>query len=421
MKLNNNDLEIKIELFKNKYINDAAYNKLFFETQKMVSDNKPSLYLISYMFIIKLIELNSEKQSPSKEKILYLLKICRKVNKLKIEIDVAGNWIKENFFNFINEITEKQIKTICSIDLEFPTSEERRKNLLDLFFTTVEENQEEIKNVYPLLKDVIGLEEAKRIIKERVVLPSKYKEVYDKHGVQVGGGILLFGLPGTGKTMFAQAISNELNGHFINIKSSDIKSRWFGETEKRIKEIFDEAKQHKISIIFFDEFEAIGVSRDKLGNEVTASVVVPELLSQMQGFERHDNIMLFVAATNRPWDIDSALLRPGRLDSLVYVDLPNEELRMLMLKNNLKTISINLELIKFISRKTSGYNGADIKNISDKLIRVVIKKEIEQGIKNYEITKSDCEIILEESKSSILTTDYNKMLRFKEKNNLLGG
>jgi len=267
---------------------------------------------------------------------------------------------------------------------------------------------------YPKFSDVIGLEEAKFAVEERVIKPSKNPEIYKKYGKKVGGGILLYGLPGTGKTMFAQAVANELNGKFFSIKASDLKSKWYGETEEKIKNLFSDARKEKIAVIFIDEFEAIGIDRNRVSNDLTASSVVPELLAQMQGFEQDsENILLVIAATNRPWDIDSALTRPGRFDYKVYVDLPNKECRLSMLKNYLKKVSILEYPLTELADKTEGYNGADIKNVCDSLIQVVIDKEID-GLTNYPIDLLDVENVLSKIKSSVSQQDIYLMEIFRK-------
>ncbi len=272
-------------------------------------------------------------------------------------------------------------------------------------------------NGYPKFVDVIGLEEAKFAVEERVIKPSKNPEIYRKYGKKVGGGILLYGLPGTGKTMFAQAVANELNGKFFSVKASDLKSKFFGETEEKIKNLFTEARNEKIAVIFIDEFEAIGMDRNKsvgASSDPTTTTVVPELLAQMQGFEQEsENILLVIAATNRPWDIDSALTRPGRFDYKVYVDLPNKECRMSMLKNYLKKILILDYPLNVLADKTEGYNGADIKNVCDSLVQIVIDKEIE-GITNYHIDLNDVENVLTKIKSSVSQQDVYLMELFKK-------
>ncbi len=229
---------------------------------------------------------------------------------------------------------------------------------------------------------------------------------------------MLYGLPGTGKTMFAQAVANEIDGEFFSIKVSDIKSKWYGETEEKIKELFESARKEKTAVIFIDEFEAIGVDRNKNSNDdITASSVVPELLEQMQGFEEQDddNILLIVAATNRPWDIDSALTRPGRFDYKVYVELPNLECRKAMIKNYLKKVQILDVAVSELANKTEGYNGADIKNVCDALVKIVIHKEID-GVANYHLDVEDIEEVTNKIKSSVFAQDVYLMNLYRESN-----
>lgn len=408
--------DITIENYIESNLTDIGYNKTFFEAKTYVgNETSPSLYLISFFYVINYYIFI--KKRPTEEQVLFQLKQCRDVNKLNIELSYDGTWNKNSLFNFIKEIimnidiNDSNLKSIRSVD-------KFKNDMLAVYSKTVSSNNISRRALYPLFDDVVGLDKAKRAIKERVIDPTLHKEIYEKYNVQVGGGILLFGLPGTGKTMFAQAVANEIDGFFINVKSSDIKSKWYGDTEQRIKEIFDEARKHKVAVIFFDEFEAIGVSRDKLGNEITAASVVPELLNQLQGFQKRDNILLVIAATNRPWDIDSAILRPGRLETLVYVELPNKDARKLMFSKYLNKIQIEEDIIDYLSSYTEGYNGSDIKEICDQLVRIVINKEID-GEKDYLISFEDCVSILKEKKSSVSSRDITNMNLFMSNHKLV--
>lgn len=302
---------------------------------------------------------------------------------------------------------------IKSLNFDKPRIKNFEKYYLNLFmnYSSIDvEEKEVISNAYPLLKDVIGLDEAKKAIEEKIIKPSLHREIFNKYNIHVGGGILLFGLPGTGKTMFAQAIANEINGAFYSIKASDVKSKWFGESEQRIKELFEDARKNEIAVIFFDEFEAIGRSRDSSYDATTTSIV-PELLSQMQGFNKNENILLFIAATNRPWDIDTALLRPGRLDSLIYVDLPNYECRKAMIKNNLNKAKVDEDILDYLASKTDYYNGSDIKKLCDFMLRIIIENEIKGHI-DYELEFNDCIIALKNVKSSVNYNDVKNMCLF---------
>jgi len=176
--------------------------------------------------------------------------------------------------------------------------------------------------------DIAGLEEAKEAFREKVILPFEHRELFEKYGKKIGGGILLYGLPGTGKTMFAEACSNELNALFIPVKCSDIKSKWYGESEDNVKKIFAKARKAERAIIFFDEFEAIGAKRTDNADNGNNDLV-PQILAEMQGVGNSNSkaVIMVIAATNKPWAIDSAFLRPGRFDEKIYIPLPDFEAR----------------------------------------------------------------------------------------------
>lgn len=386
-----------------------------------------SLDCITYCYIINysIFLYNYEKVNNSDfNKNNYLSLKPNEMNELVFECkQLSGEnytqkeWNRLRFYKTIkNIVIDYCIKIYESDDIfKFGSKEELIKQMVDIFNSFRDIGQYKSKKLFPMFEDIVGLDEAKLNVKEKIIDPVLYKDIYSKYDISIGGGILLYGLPGTGKTMFAQAVANEIDGHFISIKSSDLKSRYYGDTEQKIKEIFDEARKFEISVLFFDEFEAIGVSRDKMGAEITAETIVPELLAQMQGFEKNEQTILIIAATNRPWDIDSALLRPGRFDSLIYIDLPSEKLRYEMFKKNLSSINVEDDIVEYLSSATENYNGADIKKICDVLIRKVIDKEI-NNVMNYSITFEDCVVALKTVKSSVSLTDMAQMKEFKNNN-----
>ena len=262
--------------------------------------------------------------------------------------------------------------------------------------------------------DIVGLETAKTAFKEKVIMPMKHKELYEKFGKRVGGGILLYGLPGTGKTMFAEAVSNELDVLFIPVKCSDIKSKWYGESEQKVKEIFNKARKAKNAIIFFDEFEAIGAKRidnsDNGNNDL-----VPEILAQMQGIgsNKSDSMILFIAATNKPWSIDSAFLRPGRFDEKIYIPLPDFEARKKLFELQLSKLPHEDDLdFDLLANLTEGCNGADIKDVCEKLKMSAINDSITTG-QEQTIGMDDIEKIKDSIKSSVQAEDIEKLEEFQ--------
>lgn len=266
------------------------------------------------------------------------------------------------------------------------------------------------------LDDVAGMENVKDEIRRKIIEPMKHPEIFKKFKKKQGGGILLYGVPGTGKTMVAQAIATEINAAFFSVKSSDIVSKWFGEAEQNVKALFKEARKHKVSIIFFDEFEALGAKRDSYSTVMKR--LVPELLAQMQGFEQSDNTLLLIAATNRPWDIDSAFLRPGRFDTPIYVPLPDDAARNAIISKKMNGLKRVDELtIEMMVEATKGFNGADIAdNFCEKIKDFAIDRTIKSGVESP-ITIDDFNETKSVVKSSVKTEDIERIAKYEKQSN----
>lgn len=264
------------------------------------------------------------------------------------------------------------------------------------------------------MADIAGLKEAKEAFNDRVILPIKHRDLFEKYGKNVGGGILLYGLPGTGKTMFAQAVANELNAEFFSIKCSDIMSKWYGESESNIKQLFAKAKKAPVAVIFFDEFESIGRKRTSSDAESGVSTV-QEILAQMQGVEKSNNILLVLAATNCPWDIDGALLRPGRFHDKIYIPLPDLDARLFIIKKVLSNVNMADDIsLASLAESLEGYNSADVVEFCEQVKMVAIKAEIAN--KPVIINMSDIESIKTKVHTSILQSDIEKMESFRKNN-----
>ena len=265
--------------------------------------------------------------------------------------------------------------------------------------------------------DIAGLEEAKKAFNEKVIMPYKHKKLFEKFGKKIGGGILLYGLPGTGKTMFAEAASNELDALFIPVKCSDIKSKWYGESEQKVKQIFNRARKAKKSIIFLDEFEAIGAKRTD-DSENGNNDLVPQILAEMQGVgsSSDDTMILVIAATNKPWSIDSAFMRPGRFDEKIYIPLPDFEARKKIFEIQLSKLphEDNLDY-ELLAKLTEGCNGADVKEVCEKLKMSAINDSITIGIEQT-IGMDDIEKIKNCIKSSVKQDEIEKLYNFQKNN-----
>lgn len=262
------------------------------------------------------------------------------------------------------------------------------------------------------MDDVAGLQEAKDEIIQKVIEPNKHPEIFRRFNKSKGGGILLYGVPGTGKTMLAQAIAHEIDAKFFSVKCSDILSKWVGDAEQNIRNLFQEAKSYPTSIVFFDEFEAIAPNRDTYSTVMKR--VVPELLTQIQGFEKNDNNLIVIAATNRPWDIDTAFLRPGRFDRRIYVPLPDYEARQAIIRNKLNGVPCDKNLdLDNIANITEGFNGADVTAFCEKLKDLAISRELREGVR-AEINDYDVEMASKVIFSSVSPKDLKKIAEYQD-------
>lgn len=272
----------------------------------------------------------------------------------------------------------------------------------------------QVKTSLITFKDIAGLDKAKDAFREKVILPFEHPELYKKFGKKAGGGILLYGLPGTGKTMFAEAASNEVDALFIPVKCSDIKSKWYGESEQKVKEIFTKARKAQRAVIFFDEFEAIGSKRSDSADNGNNDLV-PEILAEMQGVgtSANDSTIVVIAATNKPWSIDSAFLRPGRFDEKIYIPLPDKEARMKLFEIKLKDIPTENLDFEELSKLTKGFNGADITEFCERLKMQAINHSIKTG-EEHLISMEDVVSVSKVLKSSVSNEDIERLEQFEE-------
>ena len=208
--------------------------------------------------------------------------------------------------------------------------------------------------------DIGGYENVKQELKEMVEWPLKYPRYFEELGIEPPKGILLFGPPGTGKTLLAKAVATESNANFIAVRGPEILSKWFGESERAIREIFKKARMAAPCVIFFDEIDAIAPARGYAEDSPAMDRVVAQLLAEMDGISRLDNVVV-IAATNRPDIIDPALLRPGRFDRIIYVPPPDEKARFEILKIHTRNMPLAKDVdLEELAKMTEGYTGADI-------------------------------------------------------------
>lgn len=220
----------------------------------------------------------------------------------------------------------------------------------------------EVPNIH--FSDIAGLEDVKKAITTRMINPVKHPEKYRLYNKKTGGGVLLFGPPGTGKTMIAKAIACEVGAKFYAVKGSDVVSKWVGESEKNINSLFETARGDDLAIIFIDEMDSLLGRR---GTDAHNDRRVNEFLQQIDGFAGRSSNLLLLGATNRPWDVDGAALRPGRFSQKIYVPLPDAPARRFMFDKSLKgaPVADDVNVDELVSL-TEGYSGADIEEVCDR-------------------------------------------------------
>ncbi|MCE7743110.1 MAG: CDC48 family AAA ATPase [Candidatus Heimdallarchaeota archaeon] len=247
-------------------------------------------------------------------------------------------------------------------------------------------------------EDIGGLNDVKKEMRRAVEWPLKFKGLYKTMKAQAPKGILLYGAPGTGKTLIAKAVAHESESNFISVKGPEVLSKWVGESEKAIREIFRKARQAAPCIIFLDEIDSITPVRGRSSDSGVTERVISQLLTELDGLEELRNVVV-IAASNRPDMVDPALLRPGRFDRLVKVTSPNQEGRKQIFEIHLKDTPLADDVnIEDLARDTEGYSGADIASVCSESKLIAIRnyvlehgEDIEES-KEFDVEKCDCKI-----------------------------
>ncbi|NJE02582.1 CDC48 family AAA ATPase [Thermococcus sp. MV11] len=228
-------------------------------------------------------------------------------------------------------------------------------------------------------EDIGGLEDVKEELREAVEWPLKYPEAFMGLGITPPKGILLYGPPGTGKTLLAKAVANESEANFIAIKGPEVLSKWVGESEKNIREIFRKARQAAPTVIFIDEIDAIAPRRGTDVNRVTDRLI-NQLLTEMDGIQENSGVVV-IGATNRPDIIDPALLRPGRFDRLILVPAPDEKARLEIFKVHTRNVPLAEDVkLEELAKRTEGYTGADIEAVVREAAMLAMRRALQEGI-----------------------------------------
>lgn len=213
--------------------------------------------------------------------------------------------------------------------------------------------------------DVGGLDEVKQQIRRKIITPFQKPSLFERFRRKAGGGILLYGPPGCGKTLLARATAGECGARFFNIAIDDVLDMWMGESERKLHALFDQARRHAPAVMFFDEIEALGGKRE-YSREATTAKLVSQFLAELDGFAQNNQGVLILGATNVPWAVDPAFRRPGRFDRVLFVPPPDQKAREDILRGLLKDRPLGASLdIAGLARATSSFSGADLRNLVD--------------------------------------------------------
>lgn len=267
-------------------------------------------------------------------------------------------------------------------------------------------------------QDIAGLEDVKEEIRLKMIYPFTHREAAERYRIRRGGGVLLYGPPGTGKTLMARAVAGEIDAAFFTVKPSEIMSKWVGDSEQNVEKLFATARSHERSIVFIDEIEALVPARREAQGGGIMTRLVPQILAELEGFDTAGkNPLLFIGATNEPWSLDPAVLRPGRFDEKVYVGLPDWPARRKMFELYLRGRPLAQDVdLDYLADLTEGWSGADLKNLCEKAAAEVFLRAVRAGggpQDGLPIALRDLESILEQTRPSVSPRDLERFESYR--------
>ncbi|TAL47092.1 AAA family ATPase [archaeon] len=302
--------------------------------------------------------------------------------------DVTYGYVGADLWSLAKEAAMSALRRVLP-EMKWKTEEELPREVMEKLIVKKQDFENALRNVEPSAmrevlveipkvkwNDIGGLESIKDSLKEMVEWPLKYPDSFSRMGIEPPKGVLLYGPPGTGKTLLAKAVANESGANFISVKGPELRSKWVGESERMVRDLFRRAKQVAPSIIFFDELDALAPRRSRSNGEHATESIVSQLLTEMSGLEELKGVVI-IAATNRPDMIDPALLRPGRLDRSLLVPPPDEESRLLILKIHAKDVPLKGVDLEEIAKKTENYSGADLEALVREAAMIALRENID--------------------------------------------
>jgi transitional endoplasmic reticulum ATPase len=330
-----------------------------------------------------------KKQRPLNTQELSLFATCLRELGFEDEADLISNSLEveeeideETEDEIEEEIEEASVSQIKRPSLSIvPASEE----------AVVVPIQSETRNRIRF-SDIAGLEDVKKTIRMQIIEPFTNPEIFEKFGKKAGGGVLLYGPPGCGKTMIARAIADECHAEFLAIGISDILGIYHGESEQNLNAMFEKARANKPCVMFFDELDALAFARSKTSS-VHGRTLVNEFLNQLDGVGRNNDDILFLSASNMPWDVDVAMKRPGRFSRQIFVPPPDLEAKIGILQRKLRNLPVDDFDITALAGKLKLFSGADIDGLIEQAKELVLQHIMETG-EERNLTLNDMQLAL---------------------------
>ncbi|NLZ25912.1 MAG: ATP-binding protein [Clostridiales bacterium] len=306
------------------------------------------------------------------------------------------------------------VKTHCSKKEPIKSGGGEQKGDMDEIasFKPVESDENKVT-----FDDVAGLEDVKDEIRYKVLAPISNPDLAKKYKIKPGGKILLYGPPGTGKTFIARAIAGEVDAKFFAVNCQDLISKYMGESSKQLDALFETAQKNERAIIFFDEFDSVASKRGDGTTGVDAEMArfVATFLTKVDGFKQSKTckMLLLIAATNRPWAIDTAMLRGGRFDTQIYVGLPDYKARLFMVNKTLGDLPLDSDVsLEEIADKLEGFGGGDVVAICDRIKLEAYKRAVKTG-EIHNISFKDVEKVLKGIKNVISVEEVEKFEKYR--------
>lgn len=241
------------------------------------------------------------------------------------------------------------------------------------------EIEAEIERPKFTFRDIGGMDDLKEEISAKIIYPLRHPEMYKAYGKPIGGGILMYGPPGCGKTHLARATAGEIRAAFLSVGINDVLEMWIGNSERNLHALFEQARAHKPCVLFFDEVDALGGRRSDMSGG-GARQLINQFLAEMDGVETSNEGVLILAATNAPWHVDPAFRRPGRFDRILFVPPPDQAARAAILRIHCANRPVESPDFDHLAKKTEEFSGADLKAVVDMAVESKLREAMKAGV-----------------------------------------